>query len=283
MIIGLRRGIDPPINPSYAYSPELIVTRPLIGYLSTVHSIDYWVAGLLIRPMLADLTEAGSWRRDTAQRFVLQDGLCHCFVLERTLRHVAFYLADHSQYNCFAAPSPPPPANQSTWFCAPDNPVPPPEGSHNAWRYLLRTAVDLPVRVSHVAFHYFARLDPGSGLGPPDRFLSTFEALAEQARIVHTLLPEGPGMFNIVVGTQVWTVLREDALDPRRKPRVHSIQHFRDPAAPPQTDNAHPVPLPGETAPGRKEIASGEFVAASTLVAAAPALPTTVRRPPREP
>lgn len=193
MITGLRRGIDSPITPSYAYSPELTVPRPLAGHLSKVHGIDTWVAGLLIRPMLADLAEVGSWRYDTAKRYVVQDGLCHCFFLERTLHHVAFYLADHSQKDCLATPSPPPPEGQGTWFCPTDSPVPPPEGnSHNAWRHLLRTAAHLPMRLSHLAFLDFARLAPGAGFVPPDTFLSTFEAMAEQARIVHTRLPEGP-------------------------------------------------------------------------------------------
>ncbi|MDQ0773017.1 hypothetical protein QF026_001483 [Streptomyces aurantiacus] len=270
MIIGLRRGIDSPINRSYAYSPDLTVHRPLIGYVSAVHSIDYWVASLLIRPMLADLADTGSWRRDTAKRYVVQDGLCHSFFLDRTLRHVSFYLADHSQYNCFLTPSPPPRADQNTWFCPPDDPVPPPEGSHSAWRYLLRTAVAVPMRLSHAAFLSFARLDSdsdpalGSGLGPPDTFLSTFQALAEQARIVHTRLPEGPGTFNFTVGTQLWTVCREDALN-RSKPQVHSIQHLRDPTTPPQPGNPVPVTLLGAPDAGQGKTAGGEIVVGSSF------------------
>lgn len=209
MITGLRRGIDSPINPSYAYSPELTVPWPLAGHLSKVHGIDPWVAGLLIRPMLADLAEVGSWRYDTAKRYVVQDGLCHCFFLEHKLHRVTFYLADHGQKECLATPSPPPPEGRSTWFCPVDSPAPPPEGnSHNAWRHLLRTAAHLPMRLSQLAFLDFARLAPGTGFVPPDTFLSTFDAMAEQARIVHTRLPGGPGTVNITVGSQAWTVRR---------------------------------------------------------------------------
>ncbi|MEU9190116.1 hypothetical protein AB0D14_37440 [Streptomyces sp. NPDC048484] len=282
MIIGLRRGIDSPINPNYAYSPDLTVPRPLSGHLSTVHSIDHWVAGLLIRPMLADLAEVGRWRRDTAQRYVVQDGLCHSFFLERSLRHVSVYLADHSEHDCLAAPSPPPPAGQRTWFCLPEDPVRPPEGSHNAWRYLLRTAVDLPVRVTPTAFRDFARLDPGSGLGPADTFLSTFETLAEQARIVHTLLPEGSGRFNIIVGTQVWAVRHEGAPHPPRKPEIHSIQHFRDPAAPSRTGHAAPVSLLDGPVPGIRDIAGSEVVVGGGLCHVIRS-PTAAHRPPHEP
>ncbi|WP_326728119.1 hypothetical protein [Streptomyces phaeochromogenes] len=244
MITGLRRGIDSPINPSYAYSPELTVPWPLAGHLSKVHGIDPWVAGLLIRPMLADLAEVGSWRYDTAKRYVVQDGLCHCFFLEHKLHRVTFYLADHGQKECLATPSPPPPEGRSTWFCPVESPAPPPEGnSHNAWRHLLRTAAHLPMRLSQLAFLDFARLAPGAGFVPPDTFLSTFEAMAEQSRIVHTRLPGGPGTVNITVGSQAWTVRRGDTADPHCKPYVRSIQHFQDPATLPEAGTAAPVSL----------------------------------------
>jgi hypothetical protein len=99
------------------------------------------------------------------------------------------------------------------------------------------------MRLSQLAFLDFARLAPGTGFVPPDTFLSTFDAMAEQARIVHTRLPGGPGTVNITVGSQAWTVRRGDTADPHCKPYVRSIQHFQDPATPPEAGNAAPVSL----------------------------------------
>jgi hypothetical protein len=119
MIIGLRRGIESPILPSYAYSSVLRVPWHLALDIATVHQVDSWLAGLLIRPMIADLAVRGTWRVDTARRPVVQDDLCHAFSLNESCTRVIFYQADHGQFDCHATPCRPPRPEQDRWlYCS---------------------------------------------------------------------------------------------------------------------------------------------------------------------
>lgn len=161
--------------------------------------------------------------RDTAQRYVLQDDLCHGFFINSRLTYVMFYLADHAECECLITPGRSPSSTDSTWFCTAEDPSPPPEGTHNAWRYLLRTASLMSVLIRFPAFCAFVHAAPSAAPCRPDSFLTAFEALAQQARHAHAQLPEQPGMFHLTVDDQLWTVQRHE--NPNRKPQVLNIQH----------------------------------------------------------
>lgn len=238
MIIGLRRGIEPPISPSYAYSPVLQVPWALVLNFATVHQVDSWLAGLVIRPMIADLAVRGTWRVDTARRRVVQDGLCHAFSLSESCTRVIYYQADHGQFDCHATPCQPPRPDQPTWFSSSPEHIDhfglgtaaPPEGASVPWRYLLRTAASLPMQVKADAFREFAALSSVESLGlpgllGPDSLLAWFEALAEQVRAVHAQLPSVPTR-RVQNGPLLWMVDHKPDSVPVRKPRLTVVNYL---------------------------------------------------------
>ncbi|MFJ9380560.1 hypothetical protein [Streptomyces sp. NPDC101455] len=238
MIIGLRRGIEPPIPPGYAYSPVLHVPWPVVLDFATVHQVDSWLAALVIRPMIADLAVRGTWRVDTARRVVVQDDLCHAFSLNQSCTRVIFYQADHGQFDCHATPCLPPRPDQPTWFSSGPEHIDhfglgtaaPPEGVCVSWRYLLRTATALPMQIKADAFSVFAALGSVESLGlpglmRPDSLLAWVEALAEQMRAVHAQLPPVPTR-RVQNGPLLWTVEHRPDSVPVRKPRLVAVNYL---------------------------------------------------------
>ncbi|KOT52695.1 MULTISPECIES: hypothetical protein [Streptomyces] len=189
-----------------AWADRMALADATVDALAAAHRIEPWLARLLVRPMLADLTARGRWMAAAGLYVVREleearrgDRLCHALAVDVAHRQVVDYQAGHAAAVCRRRPRRPP-LETPTWLsgsCAP-----PTGGREAVWRYLLRTSSGCPAHLTVEALRTFT----GEHSQPlaPGRLPQMYTAAAACLLTVAPLLPREPGCWLLHDGARRW-------------------------------------------------------------------------------
>lgn len=215
----------PPVGPRDA--SIVVIGHGTPGSIAAAHRTEPWLAGMLLRPMLADLLESGTWWEHGTHRGMYRlcdapvgTGACHALLIRN--RAVYAYRARHAEADC-PAPAPGAPRGR-TWFTDPGHGWNPPWGTdRTAWRWLLHTSSAAPVLLARRVVDTHARrdeydLDPGA-----EGIAAAYAAAAEAAAHAVRVLPPhaAPDVWEVHHGPWLWQI---DTTTQRRKPAAVGLR-----------------------------------------------------------
>ncbi|MFF3277303.1 hypothetical protein ACFYWU_41245 [Streptomyces chrestomyceticus] len=200
----------PPLARADAFEAE--VSAAAVTAVAVSHRIEPWIARLLLRPILADLTNRERWTHSPTG-FVVRGSetarkdspLCHAIAIDASRRRILAYQAGHAAAVC-RRPTGRPPLDTTAWL---SSACPPPAPGRDAvWRYLLRTSSCCPALLTGPALRAFAR-EQGQDL-THDTLPRTYRTAAACLHPIASLLPRARGDWALTDGTRRWYLRLKD-------------------------------------------------------------------------